>query len=114
MALRLKAILPDSALIYPQQFVQDFLLIKLNSWTAYSSFSNKGFMPQLARYYQQLQNTPSTFKCSRNDSELTAQLLLESGAWEWVEEGELGDILEGSALVGATTVEALRRVGQFM
>lgn len=70
---------------YGRQFVSSFLLIKLNSWAAYSAFPKAAFIPQLLDFFNRMPHSPA-FKFSRNDGELMAQILLESQAYKWLKE----------------------------
>ena len=109
--MRLKAMVPEGGPTYSPQFVADFLLIKLNNWLAFSSFSFAPFLPALTTYYNRIRqdNAASTLNHSRNDGELTAQILLDSQACDYVQEDDIEEILEGSALVAATAAHALRQ-----
>jgi hypothetical protein len=104
---------PDGDVCYDRSFVLSFLLLKLNSWLAHAAFPHSPFLPRLLSYYNSLLNgSPSQFKYSRNDGELMAQLLLASGADEWMKVEEVEEALEGSGLVAATAVEAVRLGGE--
>jgi len=113
--MRLRAMVPEQGPTYSSRFVADFLLIKLNNWIAFSAFPSAAFLPALAAYYNRVlqHNAACCLKYSRNDGELVAQILLESQASDCVQEDELDELLEGSALVGATAAEALRQ-GQWV
>ena len=106
---QLEAVLPGGdELVLATEVVSNFLIIKLNSWLRSRPVASELFYSRLIDYHNGQWEVPSAARFSRDDGQLTAQLLLSSNAYECVRREEVEDLLEGSATVAVAGLLAIR------